>query len=132
MTLVVRPCLICMVLSKKIVTTSLLKTESHPPTECASKLRCRGAYYQILVWMGNENGVDPLKWGWKIQNDRFYPIMTTKSAAPESLLKVATVLPIVRPLDVPVESMAFLAFGPCQFEECDNLKSVTLCKTSSH
>ncbi|KAJ8364405.1 hypothetical protein SKAU_G00132360 [Synaphobranchus kaupii] len=77
------------IFSKRVVSASSPVTpERLPPTESATKLHCRRAYYQIMVWMGKEEGMDAMNWGWNLQDDRFIPLMTNMNAAPESLLKV--------------------------------------------
>ncbi|KAJ8348578.1 hypothetical protein SKAU_G00271670 [Synaphobranchus kaupii] len=46
------------IFSKRVVSASSPVTpERLPPTESATKLHCRRAYYQIMVWMGKEGGI---------------------------------------------------------------------------
>jgi len=52
------------IFSKKVVSSSSFVTpERLPPTEYATKLHCRRVYYQIMVWMGMEEGMDAMNWG---------------------------------------------------------------------
>ena len=44
--------------SKKVVSASSFVTpERLPPTESATKLHCRRAYYQVMVWVGKDEGM---------------------------------------------------------------------------
>jgi len=45
-------------------------------------------YYQIMVWMGMANDMNPTDWGWKEGSHQFITIMTEKNAAPDELLHV--------------------------------------------
>ena len=50
--------------SKKFVSASSFVTpERLPQTESATKLHCRRAYYQVIVWAGKDEGMDPRNWG---------------------------------------------------------------------
>lgn len=58
------------IFSKKVISASLPVTpERLPPTESASKLHSRRAYYQIMVWMGKEEHMDAMNWGWNLQDN---------------------------------------------------------------
>ena len=49
------------IFSKKVVSSSSFVTQERlPPTESATKLHCRRVYYQIMVWMGMEEGMDAM------------------------------------------------------------------------
>ena len=112
--------------SKKVVSASSFVTpERLPPTESATKLHSRRAYYQIMVWMGKEQGMDVRNWGWNLQDNRFVPLMSRMNAAPDSLLKVIhcncstackTLRCSCRRYGLPCTAVC----GPCQLEECDN------------
>ena len=114
------------ILCKKVVSSSSFVTpERLPPTESATKLHCRRVYYQIMVWMGMEEGMDPMKWGWKLLDNRFVPLMSRMNAAPDSLLQVIhcncstackTLRCSCRRYGLPCTTVC----GPCQLEECDN------------
>ena len=46
--------------STKVVSASSFVTpERLPPTESATRLHCRRAYYQVMVWAGQDEGMDP-------------------------------------------------------------------------
>lgn len=45
-------------------------------------------YFQIMVWIGNEGDMNTVDRGWKLVDNRFLPVMTSKAAAPESLLQM--------------------------------------------
>ena len=114
------------ILCKKVVSSSSFVTpERLPPTESATKLHCCRVYYQIMVWMGMEEGMDPMKWGWKLLDNRFVPLMSRMNAAPDSLLQVIhcncstackTLRCSCRRYGLPCTTVC----GPCQLEGCDN------------
>ena len=50
--------------SKKVVSSSSFVTpERLPPTESATKLHCHRTYFQIMIWIGQQDGMDAVKWG---------------------------------------------------------------------
>ena len=114
------------ILCKKVVSSSsFLTPERLPPTESATKLHCCSLYYQIMVWIGMEEGMDPMKWGWKLLDNRFVPLMSRMNVAPNSLLQVIhcncstackTLHCSCRRYGLPSTTV----WGPCQLEECDN------------
>ncbi|XP_016426339.1 eIF-2-alpha kinase activator GCN1-like [Sinocyclocheilus rhinocerous] len=69
---------------RKSVTTN----ERLPPTESSTKYHCQRVYFQIMVWIGKEGDMNTVDWGWKLVDNRFLPVMTSKTAAPESLLQM--------------------------------------------
>ncbi len=79
--------------SKKIVTAkSFVNPERLLPTESSIKYHCQECncvrvYLQIMVWIGKEGDMNTVDWGWKLVDNRFLPVMTSKTAAPESLLQ---------------------------------------------
>ena len=68
--------------------SSFVTPERLPPTESATKLHCRRTYFQIMIWIGKQDGMDAVKWWWNVENDQLIPIMSQMTAAPDSLLKV--------------------------------------------
>ena len=114
------------IFSKKIVSASSFVTrERLPPTESATKLHCHRAYYQVMVWAGKEEGMDPRNWGWNLQENQLVPLMSTMNAAPDNLLKIIhcncstackTLRCSCRRYGLPCTTVC----GPCQNEECDN------------
>jgi len=112
--------------SRKVVSASSFVTpERLPPTESATKLHCRRAYYQVMTWIGKADGMDAMNWGWNLQENRFVPVMSTIKAAPDILLKVIqcnclnsckTLRCSCRRNGLPCSS----ACGPCQVTNCDN------------
>ena len=115
------------IISKTIVSASSSVTrERLPPTETATKLHCRRAYY-ILPGLGRKGRgyIDPRKWGWNLQDDRLVPLMSTMNAAPDNLLEIIhgncstackTLRCSCRRYGLPCRTVC----GPCQIEECDN------------
>lgn len=76
-------------LHKKVRTAkSFVSPERLPPTSCATNYHSLRSYYQTMVWLGEEGDMSPLDWGWRIQNDKLYPIMMSKKPAPDHLLKI--------------------------------------------
>ena len=116
----------CNILSKKVVSASSFVTpERLPPTESASKLHCHRVYYQIMVWMGKEEGMDATHWGWNLQDNHFVPNMSRMSPATDSLLKFIhcncstacrTHNCSCRRYGLPCTVVC----GSCQLKECDN------------
>ena len=75
--------------SKKVVSSSsFLTPERLPPTEYVTKFHCRRTYFQIMIWIGQQDGMDAVKWGWNVENDQLILIMSQMTAVPDSLLKV--------------------------------------------
>ncbi|KAJ8872120.1 hypothetical protein PR048_025722 [Dryococelus australis] len=72
------------ILSKKVASASFYL----PTTESADKLHCRRAYYQIMAWMGKEEVMNAVNWGWTLQDKQYVPLMSSKNIAQDSLLKV--------------------------------------------
>jgi len=88
---------------KDVSSSSLVTPERLPSTESATKLHCRRVYYQIMVWMRMEEGMDAMNWRWKLLDNRFVPLMSRMNAAPDSLA-VTVPLP-ARPSAAHVEDM---------------------------
>jgi len=114
------------IFSKKVVSSSsFVSPERLPPNKSATRLYCRRVYYQIMVLMGMEEGMDAMNWGWTLLVNRFVPLMSRMNAAPDSLLKVIrcncyaackTLRCLCRGYGLPCATVC----GPCQLEECDN------------
>ena len=69
--------------------TSSPKPEKLPPTERAAFFHILRVHIQAVRWKTlNADELDPLDWGWKIENGKLIPIMTDQQAAPDSLLNV--------------------------------------------
>ena len=82
-----------------------------------------------MEWIGMENIMDPVKWGWKLEANQLLPIMSTTRVAPENLLKMihcnctaacTTSRCSCRKYGLPCTS----ACGRCQLESCDNPNEV--------
>ena len=58
------------------------------PTAPATRFHSLRVYFQIMVWMGMADDMNPTEWGRKQENNQFIPIMTEKIAAPDELLKI--------------------------------------------
>ena len=109
---------------KKITSAkSFVHPERLPPTTSSTKFHCLRVYYQIMVWMGTDDGMDALDWGWKVDNNQMVPIMTEMKAAPDNLLKMIhcnceSCPPrcSCRRYGLPCHA----GCGPCQTGSCDN------------
>ena len=112
--------------SKKVAAAkSFVTPERLPPTKSATTFHCFRVYYQILVWMGFESDLDPLDWGWRLEDGRMVPIMTAMDAAPDNLLKMvhcncitgcSTARCSCRKSGLACSSVC----GSCQVTSCDN------------
>ena len=109
------------IFTKKVANAS----ERLPPTSAATRFHSQRVYFQIMVWMGMANEMNPTEWGWKKENDQLIPIMTQNSAAPEELLKIIKCNCSrgckssrcgCRRYGLPCTA----ACGHCQTENCDN------------
>ena len=75
------------IFTKKVANTQAFVTsERLPPTSPATRFHSQRVYFQIMVWMGMANEMNPIEWGWKQENSQSTPIMTENNAAPEELL----------------------------------------------
>ena len=115
------------IFSKKIIVSAswFVTRERLLPTESATKLHCRRAYYQVMVWAGKEEDMDPRNWEWNLQDNRLVPLMSTMNAAPDNLLKIihcncSTACKILRCSCRRYGLPCTTVCGPCQIEECDN------------
>jgi hypothetical protein len=116
----------CKILSKRVLhSSSFVTPERLPPTESATKLHCRRTYYQIMVWMGMEDGMVPSCWGWSLKDNKFVPLMSSMSAAPDSLLKIihCNCTSACKTLRCSCRKYGLscnAACGQCQVNECEN------------
>jgi len=77
------------IFTKKVATAKAFVTpERLPPISPATRFHSLRVYFQIMVWMGMANDMNPTEWGWKQENNQFIPIMTETIAAPDELLKI--------------------------------------------
>ena len=49
---------------------SFVYPERLPPTSSSIKFYGVRVYYQIMVWIGTDDGMDALEWGWKVDNNQ--------------------------------------------------------------
>ncbi|KAK2721509.1 hypothetical protein QYM36_003708 [Artemia franciscana] len=77
-----------LIFHRKVSTaTTFVHPQELPPTQAAAKYHSLRFYCQVQIWLGNP--VDPLRLGWKLQdNEVFAPIKTDLPAAPSQLLKI--------------------------------------------
>ncbi|KAK3880070.1 hypothetical protein Pcinc_015409 [Petrolisthes cinctipes] len=120
--------------SKKIVTAkSFVAPERLPPTESTTKYHCQRVYFQIMVWIGKEGDMNTVDWGWKLVDNRFLPVMTSKTAAPECLLQMihcncTTACQTQRCSCRAYGLPCMPACGPCQVGNCENRYNQPLCE----
>ena len=115
---------------KKVVfAKSYVTLQRLPPTASATSCHSLRVYLQIMEWIGMENIMDPVKWGWKLEANQLLPIMSTTRVAPENLLKMihcnctaacTTSRCSCRKYGLPCTS----SYGKCQLESCDNPNEV--------
>ena len=58
-----------------------------PPTNSAAKYHSFRVYYQVQVWLGNEN-IHATDWGWILREDRLLPKIMDYEPALKSLSKI--------------------------------------------
>ena len=67
---------------KKVMLLNACKDmEKYPPTSSSCIQHSLRVYHQIMEWEGYK--LNPLEWGFTIQNNTMMPIMTTTPIAPE-------------------------------------------------
>ena len=60
-----------------------------PPSPRAAYYHGLRVYHQIQVWIKlSEKDINPMNWGWEMENGKFSPIMTDNEAGPPDILKV--------------------------------------------
>ena len=60
-----------------------------PPSPRAAFFHGLRVHHQIVVWKDlSEVDKEPLRWGWKIENSNYTPIMTDIEAGPPELLRI--------------------------------------------
>ncbi|KAL7405349.1 hypothetical protein ABVT39_027617 [Epinephelus coioides] len=110
--------------SKNIVSAkSFVAPERLPTTESSTKYHCQRVYFQIMVWMATESDMHPVDC--ELEGNRFLPVMTNKSAAPESLLQMVhcnctTAFRTQRCSCRTYRLPCMPACGPCQVKNCEN------------
>ena len=65
------------------------RPERLPPTENAAKFHIYRVHLQVVQWNTlMPYSIDPVEWGWKLNNNKYIPIGMDNVAAPESLLNI--------------------------------------------
>ena len=60
-----------------------------PPSPRAAFFHGVRVHHQIVVWKDlSDVNKEPLRWGWKIQNSSYFPIMTDIKTEPPQLLRI--------------------------------------------
>ena len=66
-----------------------VKPEALPPTKRAAHFHSLRMYLQLHEWyILNSEVLKPEDWGWKLENDRYVPIMTDEPPATSEILNV--------------------------------------------
>ena len=74
------------IFTKKMATAeAFFPPERLPPRSSATSFHSQRVYFQIMVWMGKASEMDPIEWGWKLENDQLVPVMTQNNVAPDKL-----------------------------------------------
>lgn len=72
-----------------VTTRSAVEPENLPPTERATFFHSLRVHLQVSQWKHLDLAcLNPLDWGWKMENDVMVPIKTDLEAAPDWLLQV--------------------------------------------
>jgi 5'-3' exonuclease len=71
---------------KVAASSSFVHPKSLPPTAAAVEQHSLRVYNQVQEWKFRRT--EPLKWGWKLEGDRFLPCMTDADPAPPELMKI--------------------------------------------
>ena len=69
---------------EKVAGKSVVKPEQLPPTKDSSKYHFFRVFHQIQTWLGCP--LNPLEWGWKVQNDKMVTMFTNQIPVPSELL----------------------------------------------
>ena len=111
---------------KKVATAQAFVTpERPPPTSSATRFHSQRVYFQMMVWVGMANEMNPTEWGWEKENDQLIPIITKNNAAPDELLKIIHCNCSAGCKSCRCSCRRYglsctAACGPCQTENCDN------------
>ena len=62
-----------------------IKCEQLPPTSGAAEQHSYRVYHQLQAW--DENDLDPISWGWTMNNGAHVPVTTLMSTAPKKLIQ---------------------------------------------
>jgi len=66
-----------------------LRPERLPPTTNAAAYHLYRVHCQVAQWKClSTSALDPLKWGWYAQSDKFWPMTTDLEAAPDDLRRI--------------------------------------------
>lgn len=68
--------------------SSQFQLQNLPPTETAAAQHCLRAYHQVQTWLGNY--LDPLKYGWKLENSCFLPTTSTDEMIPPEVANIVS------------------------------------------
>ena len=120
-------------LCKKISNSkTFVKPERLPPTTDACKYHSLRVYFQVMVWMGLNGEMDPLDWGWEVQDQKLLPIMTDEVPAPNTLLQMihCNCSGGCSSLKCTCKKNGIacsIACGQCQNGHCENMSKATIC-----
>ena len=103
--------------------------EKLPPTSSSTKFHSLRTYFQSMTWLGKEDELDVVEWGWKNVNNKLIPSMTEIKVAPDHLLKLVhcncttgcrTTRCSCRRYGIPCQDFC----GQCQVSECQNTEPI--------
>ena len=78
-----------------------------------------------MTWMEMQSDINPVDWGWNLDNNQYVPVMSDMNAAPDTLLKMihcncTTACSTARCSCRRYGLFCSAACGPCQLDSCEN------------
>lgn len=115
--------------SKLVKAKSFVTPEKLPPTYSSTKYHSLRVYYQTLVFIGKDQQVKPVEWGWKLEDGKLLPVAMDAPPAPEALLKIihCTCRTGCETIRCGCKKLGFecsSACGECQNGNCQNIQRV--------
>ena len=63
----------------------LVKPSNLPPTSDSARFHYYRVFGQVQEWLGND--MPPTEWGWRLLDDKLYPVMSSQAAGPDFLIE---------------------------------------------
>ena len=81
--------LCCQTLTRKVVTDKSFANPEHPlPNKSSNLFHCLRMQYQTMTWMSAASKMNPISWGWKLDDDELVSKMCDMNFASDILLKI--------------------------------------------
>ena len=74
-------------IEKVAVKGTAVLPQTLPPTSNAARYHGCRVYFQVMKWAGFD-GLLPEEWGWKIKDNKLFPVVSDKPPAPQKLLEI--------------------------------------------